>query len=105
MFWRLAFFKFSPVSVDVGGFVGFARQRTRRQAFVVDKPRAHHHLDLGTHGPAGSGGLRSSTDGWSLSDNSGHCWILARVDTVANGRVEMWRGGFRQSISVAASFV
>jgi hypothetical protein len=27
---------------------------------------------------------RSSTTGWSLSDNSGHCWILARDGSVAN---------------------
>jgi hypothetical protein len=34
MFWRLAFFKFSPVSVDVGGFVGLPIVREMQRAGV-----------------------------------------------------------------------
>src|SRR5450756_6943 len=42
-----------------------------------------------------------------LSDigKSGHWSALGLNGSVANGRVEMWRGGCRSNISVAASFV
>ncbi len=40
-----------------------------------------------------------------LSGHRAHGLTCCRLDPVANGRVEMWRGGFRLHISVSASFV
>src|SRR5664279_4041476 len=49
--------------------------------------------------PSTTEGSRLHVNFWRILD------MTRRPDEVVNGRVEMWRGGFRSNISVSAPFV
>src|SRR5208283_4419036 len=71
-------------------------------------PRNHHSgtlLGLTATIPVTLRDRCQGSDFASLSGNTGHRVIFGAQRSVAIGRVEMWRGGFRLNISVAASFV